>query len=233
LRLPIASFIVLTAVTACAHPARVQPAPLQEASLGESGAFGTGIVSATTSSVTLQLTASARIAVVRVFPGDSAQLAYPVRGVTRRLGPLGPGTQRIALWVERARDRRPNLSATPPTENESENVCRMRRTAYAAARPRDTLNPRRTTPFWDSCVSRPQHLDVHTMWTTVLGAPIQPGPHYLVVIATNGNVDPAVLAARLGELDVTGVSGDAAARAVPGYLLGETTRWAAWVAYRP
>jgi hypothetical protein len=57
--------------------------------------------------------------------------------------------------------------------------------------------------------------------------------HYLVVIAADSPFDPTVLAELLGELDISLVSGEAAALVVPGYLLGEDVSWGAWVVHQP
>jgi hypothetical protein len=56
------------------------------------------------------------------------------------------------------------------------------------------------------------------------------GEHYLVVIAADAPLQADALRAELGELDIAQVSGEAAARAVPGYLAGmRAARWTGWV----
>jgi len=208
------------------------PAAIQQTSLGTPDAFGGGIVAATTRTVTVDLKAPAHVAVVRVFPGDSAVLAYPSMSAAAR-APLHAGVQRLELAVQRVRDFRPDLLARGHSDSGDENACRMRRTASEAARRRDTLNPRPSTPFWDTCITRPNHLDVQPAGTTVLGAPIPPGPHYLVVIATDVSLNPVLMTERLRELDISLASGAAAARTVPAYVVGEGGQWAAWVVHQP
>lgn len=236
MRLPIvAALLAVAPLAACArHAERLVPAPQLLESFGTPDAFGGGIIDVSTTSVTVSLTAPAHVAVVRVFEGGSAQLAYPLSRYARGARkPLPAGARRLALSVERARDRIPDLAARNQRPGGDDNACRMRRTAYEASRPRDSVNVRRRTPFWDTCYSRPQHLDVRTEWTTVSGAPIPLGPHHLVVIATDARVDPVLLAQRLRDLDMPDMSGIAAARLVPGIVLDANTRWAAWVVERP
>ena len=232
MRLPIAVVLTLALLIGCAHPGRPVPVAFQQTSLGTPAAFGAGVVAATIRSVTLKLTAPAHVAVVRVFPGDSAVLAYPSSGAAARTA-LRPGMQRLALAVQRVRDSMPDLWARGHRDTGDESACRMRRAMYEASRPRDTLNPRPSTPRWEPCYSAPQHLDQQPAQRSVLGAPIPLGAHYLVVIATNEPVDPIAVTERLRELNLSLASGDAAARAVPPYILGDGARWAAWVVYRP
>ena len=238
MRLPIVVLLPLAPlapIMGCAHAERPVPAPMRQTSLGMPDAFGSGIVAVTTRTVTVALTAPAHVAVVRVFPGDSAVLAYPAERAAARAvqEPLQPGARRLELTIKRTRDPMPDLLARRRQDSGDENACRMRRAMYEATRPRDTLNPRPPRPFWEPCYSPPQHLDQQPAERWVLGAPISPGAHYLVVIATDANLDPMTVTERLSELDISLASGDAAARIVPEYLVGEGARWAAWVVYRP
>ncbi len=232
MRLPIAVLLTCAPLIGCARPGRPVPAGVQQAVLGAPDAFGTGVLTATSRGVTVRLTAPAHVAVVRVFPGDSAVLAYPSRNPAAR-PPLRPGVQRLELAVQRVRDSMPDLLARRNLDRSDENACRMRRAMYEAARPRDTLNPKPPTPRWKPCYSSPQHLDYLVAQRPVVGAPIPLGPHYLVVIATDASVDPETVTERLRELDISLVGGEAAARAVPEYVLGEGARWAAWVVRQP
>jgi len=237
-RRPLLCTVALITV-ACARPERPAPVAIPQASTGTPDSFGTGVVAASQSGVTLRLTAPAYAAVVRVFPRQRAELAYS--GYSRLL----PGTRRLRLPVERT----PVWVATPPTSQlrsrryedpatNADAACLMQqaRLAAGAAVPYDSGSPRAVSPPRVGLLCMPR-ADIrpdnprpgHWEWAD----PIPLDEHYLVVIAADSPFDPTVLAELLGELDISLVSGEAAALVVPGYLLGEDVSWGAWVVHQP
>ena len=241
MRLPLILPATLLAIvaSACAHPEHSAPTPVSETTTGAADAFGTGVTAASASRVTLTLTDTAYAAVVRVIPRHGAELMY----TSRR--PLGPGAQSIRIPVNRTRTWVPNLpsytlvGSTVDSRFNNEPVCLMKHARYEAERPRVPNEPGAVPkPPEPPCIpTQAPRVQVDTRgpergrW--VLGGPEPLGEHFLVVIASPMPFDRDALAQWLGEVDISRVRGDAAARALPEYLMGEGGRWGAWIVHVP
>jgi len=225
--------------SACAHPEHTALVPVSQITAGSADAFGTGVTSATASRLTLHLTDAAYAAVVRVLPGYGAELMY----TSRR--PLAPGAQSIRVPGDRLRTWVPNLpsytllAADVDSRFNNEPACLMKHARYEAERPRVPNEPGAVPPLPEPrCIpTQPPRVQPDTRgpgsgrW--VMGAPLPLGDHYLVVIASTTPFDHDGLAQWLGELDISRVRGEAAARAMPEYLMGEGGRWGAWIVRVP
>lgn len=232
MRLPLVPpLLALGFLAGCAHPQRPAPAPPAQASLGDAARFGTGIVAASPEAVTLALSAPAFAAVVRVFPGRRAELASAGSTI------LPPGSRRIRLPLERTRV----WVATPAgyqlwRNPDADRACVMQRVA-GLERPQDPQSPPAQAPRTELlCVRRadirPEVVPTPGHWELSEPGPL--GEHYLVVVAAAAPFDETQLATLLGELDISLVSGAAAAAVIPAYLVGEGGgAWGAWVVHRP
>ena len=236
------SVVAVGVLAGCAHRAPIATAPPPQTSLGAPDVFGPGVVAVSrdADAVMLDVTTSAYVMVVRVFPGDHAELAYPSAWNGRWLEPprFTRGTHRVPVFVERT-----TVLTGSPVEGHW----------ALGSQPPPVIAPRSTGRRWRNCLdadewasregplrSMPvlviQQPCTTSKWQTgrwVAGAPVRLGEHYLIVIAADAPFDPIAVIRRLDDLDISLASGDAAARAVPGYLLGEDARWAAWIVHRP
>lgn len=245
MRLPLAVPFLLAApgaLAGCAQHRPIASAPPPQTSLGAPDVFGPGVVTVSrdADAVMLDVTTSAYVMVVRVFPGDHAELAYPSAWNGRWLEQprFTRGTHRVPIVVERNTmwtgspvEGHWALGSQPPPIIAPRSTGRRWRNCLDADEWAYRAGPLRSTP-----VLVVQQPCTQSGWQTgrwVAGTPVPLGEHYLIVIAAEAPFDPIAAIRRLNDLDISLASGDAAARAVPGYLLGEDARWAAWIVHRP
>jgi len=237
-------FIALGVLAACAHRAPISTAPLPQTSLGAVDAFGPGVVAVSrdADAVLVDLTTPAYLMVVRVFPGEYAEVAYPTAapGIRFRVATarFASGTHRVAVYVEQTQvwtgspveghwalgSQPPPVIAPRATGRRFRNCADTDEWAYR-------VGPLRSVP-----VLRVRQPCTQSSWQSgrwVRSVPVQVGEHYLVVIAAEAAFDLAAVMTQLDDLDVSLASGDATARAVPAYLMGEGGRWGAWIVHLP